>query len=118
MLDTDGNGTLGLQIKGKKSIGTKQVEHVCQVIALRCLGLLFTWLHHFVSSVYLTVEAYTLNEEPSRLERQPTIVFRSAMASKQSSLDEQYPVDVLYENEEGVKPNGRGMNFFRKKFCG
>lgn len=38
--------------------------------------------------------------DPPRLQRQPTICFRSAEASKQSSIDEEHPTTVLYENEE------------------
>ncbi|XP_052063828.1 protein unc-80 homolog [Mytilus californianus] len=46
--------------------------------------------------------------DPPRLQRQPTICFRSPETSKQSSIDE-IPAAVLYENEEYVDmPNGGG----------
>ncbi|CAG2255351.1 UNC80 [Mytilus edulis] len=47
--------------------------------------------------------------DPPRLTRQPTICFRSPETSKQSSIDEEIPASVLYENEEYVDmPNGGG----------
>lgn len=52
-------------------------------------------------------DAIIMSEAP-RLSRQPTIVFRSPGASKQSSLDESYPAGILYENEEMETPNGAG----------
>lgn len=52
--------------------------------------------------------------DPPRLTRQPTICFRSPETSKQSSIDEEIPASVLYENEEYVDmPNGGGNHNYK-----
>jgi hypothetical protein len=52
------------------------------------------------------IDAAVISEHP-RLQRQPSICFRSPGASKQGSIDEELPATMLYENEEYEEtPNG------------
>ncbi|KAL5011899.1 hypothetical protein ScPMuIL_010450 [Solemya velum] len=45
-----------------------------------------------------------LSDGESRVQRQPTVVFRTV--TKQPTTEEHYPVGILYENEEGETANG------------
>lgn len=55
---------------------------------------------------FIVIDVAVILEHP-RLQRQPSICFRSPGASKQASIDEELPATVLYENEEYVEtPNG------------
>ena len=56
--------------------------------------------------LFIVIDVAVISEHP-RLQRQPTICFRSPGASKQSSIDEELPATMLYENEEYEEtPNG------------